>query len=120
MFLEKDPLSLLLIERLKKKSNSYSKFKDDKDKLLPLVLSATSKAFHCKETSVHVNTDNSQKCKWNFCEKKDSIVFTKPSSDMSLESFIEYRVNGKRNLSSYKSTTATCTSFQKHSWCREV
>ena len=56
---------------------------DNKDKSLPLLLSATSKAFHCKETGVQVSTDNSQNNKSNSCEKKDSVVFTKPSSYMT-------------------------------------
>ena len=34
---------------------------DNKDKSLPLLLSTTSEAFHCKETGVQVSTDNRQK-----------------------------------------------------------
>ena len=53
---------------------------DDQDKPLPLLLSTTSKAFHCKETGVQVSTDNDQKNKLNSSEEKDFVVFTKSSS----------------------------------------
>ena len=75
---------------------------DNKDKSLPLLLSATSKAFHCKETGVQVSTDNSQNNKSNSCEKKDSVVFTKPSSDMPSNLFTESILKGKRDVSTYK------------------
>ena len=55
---------------------------DNKDKPLPLLLSTTSKAFQCKETGVQVSTDNDQKNKSNSSEEKDSIAFTKPSSQI--------------------------------------
>ena len=48
---------------------------DNKDKSLPLLLSATSKAFQCKETGVQVSTDNGRKNKSNSCEKKDSCFY---------------------------------------------
>ena len=62
---------------------------DNKDKSLPFLLSTTSKAFQCKETSLQVSTDNGQKNKSNSCEKKDSVVFIKPSSDVPSNFFIE-------------------------------
>ena len=52
---------------------------DNKDKSLSLLLSTTAKAFQYKETVVQVSTDNVQKNMSNSCEKKDSVVFTKPS-----------------------------------------
>ena len=75
---------------------------DKKDKSLPLLLSTTSKAFHCKETGVQVSTDNGQKKKSNSCEKKDSVAFTKPSSDMPSNFFIESILKGERDVSTYK------------------
>ena len=75
---------------------------DNKDKSLPLLLSTTSKAFQCKETDVQVNSDNGQENKSNSCEKKDSVVFTKPSSDMPSNFFIESMIKGKRDVSIYK------------------
>ena len=72
------------------------------DKSLPLLLSTTSKAFQCKETVVQVSTDNGQKNKSNSCEKKDSVVFTKPSSDMPSNLFTESILKGKRDVSTYK------------------
>ena len=75
---------------------------DNKDKSLPFLLSATSKAFHCKETGVQVNTDNSQNNKSNSCEKRDSVVFTKPSSDILSNFFVESILKGKRDISTYK------------------
>ena len=75
---------------------------DNKDKSLPLLFSTTSKAFHCKETGVQVSSDNVQKNKSNSCEKKDSVVFTKPSSDMLSNVFIESILKGKRDVSTYK------------------
>ena len=72
------------------------------DKSLPLLLSTTSKAFQCKETGVQVSTDNGQKNKSNSCEKKDSVVFTKPSSVMPSNFFIESKLKGKRDVSTYK------------------
>ena len=56
---------------------------DNKDKSLPSLLPTTSKAFQCKETDVQVSSDNGQENKSNSCEKKDSVVFTKPSSYMT-------------------------------------
>ena len=66
------------------------------------VLSTTSKAFQCKETGVQVSTDNGQKNKSNSCEKKDSVVFTKPSSNMPSNVFIESVLKDKRDLSTHK------------------
>ena len=74
----------------------------NKDKSLPFLLSTTSKAFQCKETVVQVSTDNGQKNKSNSCEKKDSVVFTKPSSDMPSNLFTESILKGKRDVSTYK------------------
>ena len=88
---------------------------DNKDKSLPLLLSTTSKVFQCKETGVQVSTDNGQKNKSNSCEKKDSVVFTKPSSDMPSNFFIELILKGKRDVSTYKKII-----FSKHYLCREV
>ena len=56
-------------------------------------ISATSKAFQCKETGVQVSTDNGQKSKSSSCEKKDFVAFTKPSSDMPSDFFIESILN---------------------------
>ena len=75
---------------------------DNKDKSLLLFLSTTSKAFQCKETGVQVSTDNGQKNKSNSCEKKDTVVFTKPSLDMPSNFFIESILKGKRDVSTYK------------------
>ena len=75
---------------------------DNKDKSLPLLLSTTSKVFHCKETGVQVSSDNGEKNKSNSCEKKDSVVFTKPSSDMPSNVFIESILKGKRDEYTYK------------------
>ena len=88
---------------------------DNKAKSLPLLLSTTSKVFQCKETGVQVSTDNGQKNKSNSCEKKDSVVFTKPSSDMPSNFFIELILKGKRDVSTYKKII-----FSKHYLCREV
>ena len=74
---------------------------DNKDKSLPLLLSTTSIVFQCKETGVQVITDNAQKKKSNSFEKKDSVVFTKPSSDMPSNFFIESILKGKRDVSTY-------------------
>ena len=62
---------------------------DNKDKSLLLLLSTTSKAFQCKETGIHVSTDIGQKNKSSSCEKKDSVIFTKPSSDMPSKFFFD-------------------------------
>ena len=62
---------------------------NNKDKSLPLPLSITSKPFQCRETGIQVSTDNSRKSKSNSCEKKDSVVFTKPSSNMPSNFFVE-------------------------------
>ena len=67
-----------------------------------MLLSTTSKAFQCKETGVQLSTDNGQKNKSNSCEKKDSVVFTKLSSDMSSNFFFESILKGKRDASTYK------------------
>ena len=75
---------------------------DNEDKSLPLLLSTTSKAFKCKETGVQVSTDNGQKNKSNSCEKKDSVVFTKPSSNMLSNVFIESELKDKRDLNTHK------------------
>ena len=75
---------------------------DNKDKSLPLLFSTTSKAFQRKKAGVQVSNDNGQKNKSNSCEKKDYVVFTKPSSDMSLNFFIESILKGKRNVGTYK------------------
>ena len=75
---------------------------DNEDKSLPLPVSTTSKAFQCKETGVQVSTDSGRKNKSNSCEKKDSVVFTKPSSDTPSNVFIESILNGKRDVSTYE------------------
>ena len=75
---------------------------DNKDKSLSLLLSTTAKAFQYKETVVQVSTDNVQKNMSNSCEKKDSVVFTKPSSDMPSSFLIESILKGKRDVSTYK------------------
>ena len=62
---------------------------DNKDKSLLLLLSTTAKAFQCKGTGIHVSTDIGQKNKSNSCEKKDAVIFTKPSSDMPSNFFFE-------------------------------
>ena len=54
---------------------------DNKDKYFSLCLSTTAKAFQCKETGVQVSTNNGRKGKSNSFEKKDAVVFTKPSSE---------------------------------------
>ena len=75
---------------------------DNKDKFLPLLLPTTSKACQCKETSVQVSNDNGQKNNSNSCEEKDSVVFTKPSSDVTSNFFIESKLKGKRDVSTYE------------------
>ena len=75
---------------------------DNKDQYLPLLLSTTSKAFQCKETGDHVSTDNGQKNKSNSCEKKESVVFTKPSSDIHSNLIIESKLKDKRDIGAYK------------------
>ena len=54
----------------------------NKDKSLPFPLSIMSKALQCKETVVQENTNNGRKSESNSSEKKDSVVFTRPTSDM--------------------------------------
>ena len=66
-----------------------------------LPFSTTSKAFHCKETAVQVSTDTDQTNKSNSCEKK-SVVFTKPSLDLSSNFLIKSILNSKRDISTYK------------------
>ena len=75
---------------------------DSKGKSLPLLLSTTSKAFQCIETGVQVSVDNGQKNNSNSCEKKDSVVFTKASSDIPSNFFIESILKSKRDIRTYK------------------
>ena len=75
---------------------------NNKDKSLPVPLYITSKAFQCRETAIQVSTDNSRKSKSNSCEKKDSVLCTKPSPNMPSNFFIESILNGKRDVNTYK------------------
>ena len=58
-----------------------------------------SNAFQCKETVVQENTNNGRKSESNSSEKKDSIVFTRPTSDMPWNFFIESMLKGKTDVS---------------------
>ena len=58
--------------------------------------------FQCKKTGFQVSIDNNQKNKSNSCEKKGSVVFTKASSDMPSNFFIESILKSKRDISTYK------------------
>ena len=85
-----------------------------------MLLSTNSKAFHCKETVVQVSTDNGQKNKSNSCVKKDSIVFTKPSSDMPSNFFNESILKGKRDVSTYKFIFQSATDAEKYEMIQNV
>ena len=71
--------------------------------------STTSKSFQCKEAGAQVSTDNGCKSTSNSCEKKDSVVFTKLSSNMPSNFSIESILNGKRHVSTYKKFTFQST-----------